>query len=406
MCTNLFSQQRESRVEIFFNLGESVINSELEGNSEKLNQLVETMRRLQSDPQVTIDRVVVTSSASPEAEMSYNLKLTEERSKAILEFLKDKGIEIPSSKLEVNSLGIAWDKLREMVSNSGMEYRDEVIYILENVPEERWKRVNPDDQWATLVDSRNKHLMDLKGGEPYKYMRENMFPLLRSSNVVTLYYERKPDPKPDPKPQQVKKEVAEPVVEPVGEVKPIEYKPLFALKTNLLYDALSLINAELEVPIGNHWSIAGEWIFPWWSWDNGAADSKRHRIQLLNGNLEAKYWFGDRDSRHVMTGWFAGLYAGVGKYDFEYDREGYQGDFYIATGISGGYAHTINKKGNLRMEYSLGVGYIQSDYKHYKSHYGVDDTWHPMIEESGTFKWIGPTKAKVSLVWLINRKIK
>ena len=41
-------------------------------------------------------------------------------------------------------------------------------------------------------------------------------------------------------------------------------KPLFAAKTNLLFDAMTVLNVEVEVPIRKHWSIAGEWIFPWW----------------------------------------------------------------------------------------------------------------------------------------------
>ena len=39
-----------------------------------------------------------------------------------------------------------------------------------------------------------------------------------------------------------------------------------ALKTNLLLDAVTAVNAEIEFPIGKHFSILVEDIFPWWSW--------------------------------------------------------------------------------------------------------------------------------------------
>ena len=41
-------------------------------------------------------------------------------------------------------------------------------------------------------------------------------------------------------------------------------KPLLAVKSNLLFDLASALNVELEVPMGKRWSVAGEWMFPWW----------------------------------------------------------------------------------------------------------------------------------------------
>ena len=109
--------------------------------------------------------------------------------------------------------------------------------------------------------------------------------------------------------------------------------PLFAVKTNLLFDAATIANVEVEVPIGDKWSVAGEWIFPWWlTKDNGNA------IQVLSGNLEEDIGLETEDPP-VMTGWFAGFYAGGGLFDLQYKDNGYQGEFYIAAGVSGGYAH-------------------------------------------------------------------
>ncbi len=179
---------------------------------------------------------------------------------------------------------------------------------------------------------------------------------------------------------------------------------LMAIKTNLLFDCATAINAEVEVPIGDRWSVAGEFDFPWWTWDDGTVTSPRNRLQLLYGDLSGKYWFGERSGRHVMTGWYAGIYAGGGLYDIERDANGYQGEFFIAAGLCGGYAHTINRRGNLRMEYTLGFGYLETDYIHYESEYYQADDWRAILLEKGVYHWFGPTKAKVSLVWLINYK--
>lgn len=171
--------------------------------------------------------------------------------------------------------------------------------------------------------------------------------------------------------------------------------PLFALKTNLLFDIATAVNAEIEVPIGKRWSIAGEWIFPWW-----LIKHKQYAFEGGVATLEGRYWFGEPTCRRTMTGWFAGIYLGAGYYDLEWSERGQQGEFFH-TGISGGYAHIINKKGTLRMEYSLGVGYLGAKYREYIPELGPDGEWYLMGQSRGNFKWIGPTRAKVSLVWML-----
>ncbi|MFI3305508.1 MAG: DUF3575 domain-containing protein [Rikenellaceae bacterium] len=320
---------------------------------------------------------------------------------------------IPDSLIEKNHSGIDWNGLQALVAESDVQYKEEVSQILTTIPEETWQRVSPDDRWLSLVDSRSKHLMDLMGGNTYRYMFDNFYPLLRRGSVVTLYFK-------SVAPAIVEEEVVEIAIaeEPKEEVAPtptpvvdntpaepeIVDKPMFAVKTNLLFDVATLVNIELEIPIKERWSVAGEWIFPWWT-SSDKESSGRNCLQLLNGNIEGKYWFGDRTDRPVMTGWHVGLYAGGGLYDLELNKEGYQGEFFIAAGLSGGYAHTINRCGSLRMEYSAGIGYMKTNYDHYTEHWGIDNSWHTLRENRGYYSWFGPTRVRVSFVWMLNRKV-
>jgi hypothetical protein len=146
--------------------------------------------------------------------------------------------------------------------------------------------------------------------------------------------------------------------------RPAERAAFFAVKTNLLIDAVGAANLELEVPLGRSWSVTGELILPW-SWMRG-------------GVVEVRRWLGDRTRRPQLAGWFAGAYAGIGNYDLSLDGRRRKGDYYHF-GLSGGYAHTINRRGNLRMEYSLGAGYLKMDDKY----------------------WFGPTRGKVSFVLML-----
>ena len=173
-------------------------------------------------------------------------------------------------------------------------------------------------------------------------------------------------------------------------------RPLFAVKTNLLFDAALMPNIELEVPIGKRWSLNGEYMFPWW-----LINDDRYCLQILMGGLEVRYRPGKRSGRDVLTGHFIGLYAGGGKYDLQWDKNGYQGEFFIAAGVSYGYAHSIAR--NLRLEYNIGIGMLRTDYRHYHSR---DNHQTLLWQENGEYTWLGPTKLKISLVWLITGKNK
>ena len=175
-------------------------------------------------------------------------------------------------------------------------------------------------------------------------------------------------------------------------------KPLFALKTNLLYDVVTVANLELEIHIGKRISVLAEYNFPWWLMQN-----KQYCLEITNINLETRYWLSHRDNCPRLTGWFSGIYVGGGYYDIELGDKGYQGESYISAGLTGGYSHWLGKKGNFRMEYSLGAGYFNTQYREYNPVYGSDDSWHLIRQRNGNFSWIGPTRAKISLVWTFYR---
>ncbi|MEG0519253.1 MAG: DUF3575 domain-containing protein [Bacteroidales bacterium] len=170
---------------------------------------------------------------------------------------------------------------------------------------------------------------------------------------------------------------------------------IFAIKTNLLYDAAITPNLEFEIPIGKRWSINAEYQLAWW---NKKDNSFCWRINAAG--IETRYWLGNRKKHKSLSGWFAGISVNGGTYDFQLKKDnGYQGNF-IVPGISGGYTTPVAR--NLNMEFSLGVGYMMSNYLHYNviSNELVDNG------ETKHYRNIFPTKAKVSLVWIINHNVK
>ena len=163
------------------------------------------------------------------------------------------------------------------------------------------------------------------------------------------------------------------------DAQPIEYKnqkentgkTILAVKNNLLYDIALAPNIEIEVPIGRQWSLNAEYKCPWWSDSN-----KEICYQLLSGGIESRFW---------------------GIYDFQYKGDGYQGKYYGAAGFSYGYSLPVSR--HLAFEFSLGIGYLTTKYRKYTP-YEESLVW----TSSGQYNFIGPTKAKISLVWLITKR--
>jgi len=184
-----------------------------------------------------------------------------------------------------------------------------------------------------------------------------------------------------------------------GKTRKVYYEPqrmLAALKTNLLYDAVTALNFEVEVPIGKRYSVMVEDVFPWWETGN------KYCFQMWEIGIEPRYWFKswDVESSEKLRGFFVGPYVMSSKYDFQNDTKlNYQGEYWSA-GLSGGYSMPIGTAFNrydLNMEFSLSVGYMHTDYRHYLP----ADDYSMLIRDLyniGKVSYFGPTKAKVSLV--------
>lgn len=184
-------------------------------------------------------------------------------------------------------------------------------------------------------------------------------------------------------------------------------KTRLAVKTNMLYDALTLINYSIELPFSlwdEHFSATFDHQFPWWRWGK---NNNEYAIRYLQAGGEARWWFSPQHKprtkkkllRECLTGHFVGIYGMSGKYDFQNRRKiCYQGEFW-SIGFTYGYAMPISRLFNL--EFSISAGYAPISYRHYIP---ADDYSKLQIdrERMGTWNYFGITKASISLVMPIN----
>ena len=114
---------------------------------------------------------------------------------------------------------------------------------------------------------------------------------------------------------------------------------------------------------------------------------------------------GKAAQKKPLTGHHLGVYGQIFTYDFEVGGRGYMGGVpggtlwdkmnYIA-GLEYGYSLPIRSR--LNIDFSIGVGYWGGIYYEYLP---MDNCY--VWQATKQRHWFGPTKAEISLVWLIGR---
>lgn len=384
----------------YFRFSRASVDSGYMDNNRTLRHMEETLADYRLCER--IDSISILSFASPDSNRTYNERLAYRRAVAVKGYLIWKYPHLDQYRIRSRPQGENWQELRRLITNDEhLPYREEVLQIL---------ACHKDTERCKLL------LKKLNGGIPYNYIRDNLLRYLRNAAVCMIWI--RPDsipalphatcPVPDNPRTNSKVKITRTATDMNNTLVPYPQKPpeatsrlrpLFALKTNMLFDAALMPNIEIEVPIGKRWSVNGEYMFPWWLLKND-----RYCLEILSGGLEGRYWLGstrNREHREVLIGHFVGLYVGGGKYDLQWKESGYQGEFFIAAGLSYGWATRIAR--NLHLEFNIGIGLLRTDYRHY---HAQDNYRTLMWQENGNYTWFGPTKAKISLVWLLNRKVK
>lgn len=327
---------------------------------------------------------VILGSASPEGDAELNTKLAQGRALSTKNAILNRHPHINRDKIVTYAIDEDWTGFRQLVVNDiYLPDRNEVIQILDlNIPNKQ-KLAN---------------IKVLNGGNAYRYITANIFPTLRGG-VSCTFVSAVPQP---PTIEYRDREVEVLRVDTVYiEKPPVIVPPIpkrakqpyyLVVKNNLLYDAALLPNLAIEFDLGKRWSVEVEAMHSWW---NTKDDTKyHHRIQT--GGLEARKWLGSAD-KTPFTGHFVGAYVMGGTYDVKYQKEkGSLSNWSYSAGLTYGYAMPLARRFNL--EFAIGVGYVAGTYQNYT--FDRQNNCYSKIE---TFDrtYVGLTKAKVSLVWLI-----
>ena len=390
------SIQDSLRTTIYFRPGYSLLELSYRDNAANMKALTQGIQTIKGNPCVQLQHIRILSAASPEGNSALNKRVAKRRGERLRDYLKET-LVLPDSIFTVSSAGEDWQGLAALIAKEKTPWRNKALQIIRHTPE--WVTRN-----GKVVDGRKRQLQNLDGGKAWKYMLDNHFYTLRTGAVVvcevkTLAAESTPSA------AEARLEQAHPGahaeasseqarLEPASQQSAPQSPPVasyFALKSNLLYDALLVPNLSLEASIGSGWTLGAGGMLAWWS-----KDAKHRYWRIYGGDLEIRKYFGTLSKSKPLQGHHLGIYGDFLTYDFEFGAKGYQSKATYAAGIKYGYSHPIANR--LNLDFALGIGYLHSNYKTYVPRDGCY-----VYQETKKRKWLGPTQAEISLVWLLGK---
>lgn len=354
------------------------------------DELENIKRHLYSSP--CIDSITIYSYASPEGSYEFNKWLAAERGKTAKIFILNNipaHRNFPDSLIRIMPTAENWVGLREEIVNLyTLPDKDKVLAIIDD---------------NNITDAERKvQLKRLDYGRSWQYIIKHIMPRLRYATWISVWVPVEKMMSSDIAPLSTDAlELPLQVVSP--QLPQTEYysKTILALKSNLLYDALTWLNYSIEVPFaGDRFSALFYHQLPWWRWGQS---NNEYCIRFLGLGVESRYWFlpkprpatPNRIVRDCLVGHYVGVYGESGMWDFEHKRDiCYQGEYWSA-GLSYGFAMPITK--HLNLEFSISGGYASIPYRGYTPSPDYSILWRD-YDRMGRWHYWGITKLQVTLV--------
>ena len=359
---------------IYYRTGYRYVEPGFRDNRKELDRFIASVRQAAKKRQAA--RIVIQSGASPDGTNQANERLSQRRADSVASYIC-RHASIPDAYVEKQAIGIAWERLRRQVAASDMPYREEVLDVLDHTP--LWSF----DRQGRVIGSRKKALMDLRGGVPYRYMYQHLFPDLRCSLVAMLYVQEKEEttendstpacplppadslPPTAPVPGTVGGDTLETdtlprsATEKTAMPQPMPEQawiPRIQVKTNAIGWVMMVANASVEIDLSRRFSINLPFYYSGLDYF-----TRRAKFRILATQPELRFWFAGK--RRV----FVGAHFGVASYNFalggKWRIQDHNGTSpALGGGISAGYKIPFTRNERFCMEFSAGAGV-------YKAHY-------------------------------------
>lgn len=195
-------------VSVRFPVDRIELDPEFSSNKHNLQQIIDAVNLVRNDPRTRVEQISITGYASPEGSVKRNQYLSEKRALALKSYIQQT-LSIPDEQFKLTAGGEDWQGLRQLVEESDMRYKQEVLDIIDQVPEAQ----------------RKARLRALAGGRPYQSMLDVLYPQLRDACYINVWYSEKPD------------EVAATINEAISDITAERYEQALQRLDNVKHDA-------------------------------------------------------------------------------------------------------------------------------------------------------------------------
>ena len=394
---------KEEKLEFLFQIGKTSFDASYATNKKQLAHLDELMNS--KNALVGLDSLVVLASSSIDGGYANNERIARERSQAMKRTFENRYPDMSDRFLHTQYIAEDWDGFRRaIIDDLNVPYRNEILKIIDS-------RREPDNkEWV---------IKTLDNRRPWAYLQKNIFPKQRYGASASFHYnierEKMIEHLNDAAKAHADSLAAIARADSLAAIAHADSlaaiaradslaalrlnaasvdssRHYLAIKTNLLSAAVLTPHLELEAILNDRWSIGAEYYFAQWDRHLGPA----YHWELQSVGLEGRYWLSnDLLRRRNLRGWFVGLHANAGIYDFQLHADkGLQGEFLVG-GVVAGYSLGLAKK--LNLEFSFGGGYAHAPYRRYVI-MGPD-----LVRDGNDRRWGGPmlTKLEIALTWII-----
>lgn len=159
---------------VHFHVNKANIDTTYRENKATLHRILDLIAQVNADTLSEVKKVRIIGLASPEGPVKFNQKLSEKRALALKDYLFDNGAELDEDAIELIAGGEAWADLLDVIAESDLEGRDELLKQLRNAED-------PNNREVLL----RRH----NSGKSYRYLVQSVFADQRNSGYIQVYYE-------------------------------------------------------------------------------------------------------------------------------------------------------------------------------------------------------------------------
>lgn len=407
-----FSQSEREEFVVDFAVGKTSVRTDIGENAISILQLKNHIGTALQDSTISVIKVTVFGSTSPEGAYERNVYLAGARIDALVRFIEQEYPQLSNHIFRCNS-DIPYEKFEEYVlkSDFSKSKKEDITEILHKdftlVP----YTSSYDD--SLYIDSRLVELQKYDNGEEWRRMEKELFPKFRHTNVyVDVFRKMYPVPQVDVQDSYVYM-MASPKVPVISRPENVSAAPAtdnkpkkvkyrkevleqITLKTNGIGWLMLIANASVELHFTPRISLNLPFYY------SGGVNYFVNDVKFkgIVFQPELRYHFAK------AKGLYLGAHGGVGWYNFalngDYRIQDHSGlRPAIGGGIGVGYRFHFPHLPRFGLEFSLGAGVYDAVYdKFYNEPNG------PLVEEGIHTTFIGIDQATVSLIYSLGKKVK